>query len=350
MRQHINDLRYIKPCKRPEEIHRLTGVPRTTVIDICERDEHLLRRERPNRAPEFKISREKVLEIEADMDGHWGRGSMTTQELIDLYDLDCCPQTLLNAFRREGIGHFWAAEDKYLTDKNMDDREEFCRELRDVKKWRLPQYKKVLYSDACHFAVNQQTKKKVWRRRGRDPRTKKLHRNRLDKTHKRFPVEKVSWTIAAMVGWNYKSPIAFLPRHINGDDYVKHFLKPIVKPFFDKQREEGEYGWIFQEDNEGAHGTGSVLNAPNDFKNKCRIRQLKPRHPPNSPDLSPIENVWRVVKQRVKRRKAKNERELRRFIEEEWDRVTIKEINKYILTMEERIDQCIEREGDITEF
>ena len=167
-------------------------MPRTSVIDICERDEHLLRRERPNRAPEYKISREKVLEIETDMDGHWGRGSMTLEELVDWYDLDCHPKILLNSFRREGIGHFWAAEDKYLTNKNMDEREEFCRELGDEMGWRLPQYKKVLYSDACHFAVNQRKKKKVWRRYGRDPQTKQLHRNRLDKTHKRLPVKKVS--------------------------------------------------------------------------------------------------------------------------------------------------------------
>jgi hypothetical protein len=104
--QHINDLRYIKPCKKPEEIHQLTGVPRQAVINICERDEHLLRRARPKRAPEYKVSREKVLEIGADMDGFWGHSSMTMEELINFYHLDCCPQTLLNSFCREGIGHF----------------------------------------------------------------------------------------------------------------------------------------------------------------------------------------------------------------------------------------------------
>jgi hypothetical protein len=74
-----------------------------------------------------------------------------------------------------------------------------------------------------------------------------------------------------MVRWNYKSPLAFLPRHINGDEYIRCFLKPIVKPFFEKQRKEGECKWIFQEDNERAHGTKPVLNALNDFKNKYKI-------------------------------------------------------------------------------
>ena len=41
---------------------------------------------------------------------------------------------------------------------------------------------------------------------------------------------------------------------------------------------------------------------------------------------------------------------MRRFIEEVWDRITVQEINKEIPTMEDRIDQCIERGGDVTEY
>lgn len=115
-----------------------------------------------------------MLEIEAEMDGQWGIGSMTTEELIEYYGLDCCDQTLLNAFRREGLGHFWAAESKFLTPANMKTRQDFYLTLRDEKGWRTPQYKKVLYSDVSHLAVNQRKKAKAWRRRGRDPATSKL--------------------------------------------------------------------------------------------------------------------------------------------------------------------------------
>jgi len=65
-------------------------------------------------------------------------------------------------------------------------REQYCRTLRDVKKWKLPQYQKVLYSDASHFAVNQRKKKKVFRRVDVILSPKKLYRNRLDKIHKRI--------------------------------------------------------------------------------------------------------------------------------------------------------------------
>jgi hypothetical protein len=91
MRQRINNLRYTKPYRKPQAINKLTSVPHQTVIDICKRDEDLLRRARPNRALKYKITREQVLQIEADMEGHWGKSSMTIQELIDFYGLDCVP-------------------------------------------------------------------------------------------------------------------------------------------------------------------------------------------------------------------------------------------------------------------
>lgn len=335
------------------EINTRTGIPRTTINDIIargEEDQAILRTARPQRRKEFKIPDEKVLEIEKDMDGDWGRGSMTSEELIQEYNLDCWPQTLLNAFKRVGIGHFWAAQDKFLTQKNKDERKTYAYEVHNVLKRRLPQWKKVLFSDACHFAVNQARKKKVFRRKGRDPKTSQLYRNRLDKTQKRKAVQKVSTSVAAMVGWNFKSHLVLIPRHINGDDYIKSFLDPIVRPFFEKQRKEGVFDWVFEEDNEGAHGTMYTLNAPNDCKNHHRITMMRPGQPANSGDLSPIENVWKTLKQRVKKRKATSQAQLREFIFEEWDKITIQEINKHISNMEDRMLECLDRKGNVTSF
>jgi hypothetical protein len=56
--------------------------------------------------------------------------------------------------------------------------------------------------------------------------------------NKKLAVQKVSITVAAMVGWNFKSKLVILPRSIDGDEYVQYFLEPVVKPFFEKQRAE----------------------------------------------------------------------------------------------------------------
>ncbi|KAF8853907.1 hypothetical protein BDZ45DRAFT_748071 [Acephala macrosclerotiorum] len=83
-----------------------------------------------------------------------------------------------------------------------------------------------------------------------------------------------------MIGWNFKSKLVFMDRHIDGNDYVEQFLDPVT----------------FQEDNEGAHGIKSVDNASNDFKNEHKIKQLKFRHFVNSLDFNLIERIWRKFK------------------------------------------------------
>ena len=69
-------------------------------------------------------------------------------------------------------------------------------------------------------------------------------------------------------------------------------------------------------------------------------------NPPESPDLNPIETIWRLVKQRLKNRGLiRDVTELRRAIEEEWDKITLEEINKAISTMPERVAALNERNG-----
>ena len=99
------------------------------------------------------------------------------------------------------------------------------------------------------------------------------------------------------------------------------------------------------EDNDNAHGTRGNGNK--------RLKELKARlginweaNPPESPDLNPIETIWRTIKQRLKNRGLiLDPAELRRAIEEEWDKITMDEINKAISTMPDRVTAINERNG-----
>jgi transposase len=74
--------------------------------------------------------------------------------------------------------------------------------------------------------------------------------------------------------------------------------------------------------------------------------------PPNSPDLNPIENVWRVMKERIKARDVflSTLQEMKTAVQEEWDRLKPEEWNKYIDSMPERIRQVKQRKGMQTEY
>ena len=88
----------------------------------------------------------------------------------------------------------------------------------------------------------------------------------------------------------------------------------------------------------------------------------------NSPDLNPIENVWRILKSRVKVHHSTNSQQLRKTIEKEWNNITYDEINECIFGrprgrdkghggakgkdchLQTRIVQCIDRNGLSTEI
>jgi DDE superfamily endonuclease len=50
---------------------------------------------------------------------------------------------------------------------------------------------------------------------------------------------------------------------------------------------------------------------------------IQQKWPANSPDLNPIENVWRLLKYRVGKRFPKTDEEVRQYIEEEWGRLQV---------------------------
>jgi transposase len=108
--------------------------------------------------------------------------------------------------------------------------------------------------------------------------------------------------------------------------------------------------WILLEDNDNSHGTRGVKD------NKCK--QAKRRlgikcesNPLESPDLNPIETIWRTIKQRLKNRGLiLDGTELRRAIQEEWDNITLEEINRAIDSMPKRVAELNERNGLPTSF
>ncbi len=76
--------------------------------------------------------------------------------------------------------------------------------------------------------------------------------------------------------------------------------------------------------------------------------------PPCSPDLNPIENVWRILKQRLRNRKPYGGwtlEELQEAVLDIWEHdITVEDFNKYIDSLPERLEKVRFRKGAQTHW
>jgi DDE superfamily endonuclease len=104
--------------------------------------------------------------------------------------------------------------------------------------------------------------------------------------------------VFALIGEDFKGTLHFFEGsgkkgRLIQKDYIR-FLDEVVAP-------EWDWSCILVEDNDKAYGTaGAGPNMVKTHKEKLQIRWLA--NPANSPDLNPIEKIWRIIKQRLKNR------------------------------------------------
>ena len=66
--------------------------------------------------------------------------------------------------------------------------------------------------------------------------------------------------------------------------------------------------------------------------------------------MSPIENLWWIIKRSVSKRKPKSLDELKAPIQEEWDKITPQQCEKLVGNMPARIRALLRANGRATKY
>jgi transposase len=106
----------------------------------------------------------------------------------------------------------------------------------------------------------------------------------------------------------------------------------------------GRGTWVFQHDNSPIHTAKKFT----DLLNEVGIPVLA--WPSKSPDLNPIENIWTLLKQRVRKRLPKTLDELEEYIYDAWWSIDDMTISDLCNSIHSRIEKCIKARGGQVEY
>ncbi len=164
-----------------------------------------------------------------------------------------------------------------------------CRQRRltwaKEKNWTVAQSSKVLFSDESKFCISFGNQgPRVWRKGG------EAHSPSFLKSSVKFPQSVMIWGAMSSAG---VGPLCFLKTNITALVY-QEILEDFMLPSADQLFKDADF--IFQQDLAPAHTAKSWLNDHG-------VGVLD--WPANSPDLNPIENIWGIVKRKMRNKRPK---------------------------------------------
>lgn len=103
--------------------------------------------------------------------------------------------------------------------------------------------------------------------------------------------------------------LVFIEETMNKEGYL-NILKENLAPSVEKLKLSRV--WTFQQDNDSKHTSRLVK----EWLLYRTPKQLP--HPPQSPDLNPIEHLWEHLDRQIRKREITNKAQLKQVLSEEW--------------------------------
>lgn len=310
------------------------GLPRTTVQSVLKSGVEVSKKP-AGRKPAIMDKTRTRLIARATLDAAHRR--MPYTEIARLEGVQAGRKALMAAFNMEAYGRRVATKKPMLTDAQKQARLAWATAHLN---WKFEDWNRVVWTDESSFSTAGFGRVYVTRRPG-----EKYDQSCLVpklRTH-------ASWTIHGSISSLGKGPMVVMEKEwggLTGKVYREKVLPWIYCFMY----------WVTQHpETRSRHAILMEDGAsPNSAKLTKQVHDLngvdKMYWPANSPDLNPIENVWRLLKQRVARKHPHTLAELRQCVETEWAALEVSDFARYVSSMNERCQAVISVGGGHTKW
>lgn len=221
-----------------------------------------------------------------------------------------------------------------LSKKHLQDRVKFAKEHlswdgdEGFKKW-----KNILFSDESKFMLFGNDGKNFVRR----PKNQAFNPLYTKKTIKHGGGNILVWSCFS---WYGVGPIFLIDEIMTKDVYID-ILQKIMLPYAEWNM---PLLWTFQHDNDPKH-TAKATRAWLETNN---INVLP--WPAQSPDLNPIENLWKQVKDKLKNTRPSNKGELWTAVQDAWYSIPVERCRRLIESMPNRCRSVLQQKGHAIKY
>lgn len=240
---------------------------------------------------------------------------------------------------------------KRLTEKNKQQRYDFCR------KHRRDKFENVMFTDRCKFHFKhpgEAVQNGPWHLVGAAPQWFTVNHPSVFNVYAGITIFGTTrvWLVSGSTGHNpvkkYETQSHTPARNITISEYedvLLHVLLPWGHRLFDG------HDWVLQQDNDPAHAVASkrAVQKWNQAlkEQKCKTGRVTIMEdwPPNSPDLSIIENVWSIVQRNADAAGCEKFSDFTAKVEEELAKINPRPL---FASIPKRIQACIKAKGDRT--
>ena len=200
-------------------------------------------------------------------------------------------------------------------------------------------WQRVIWTDESSVEIGLESRKcTVWRRVG--------ERYRKDCLVPTFKSGRQSLMVWGCISYGKRGPLVRIPSDKRkGPDYVDIILAGPLWDYY-VERFNAMGAALVMEDGAPVH-RAKVAKA---FRTQNCMESIP--HPPQSPDLNPIEHVWKRLKVLVNKRptRPRNLDELWLALQEEWLKIDIDFINSLIDSMPRRVKAVYKAKGLSTKY